>query len=78
MRDPFIAIDVATDLRAHARLLRGSWEAALIDARAASPLAALMLFVKRAPAADQRRAVAAARARSLRVRWGLAGEPATA
>ena len=41
-------------------------------------LAALALFVKRAPAGDPRRAVAAARARSLRVRWGLAGEPATA
>jgi hypothetical protein len=29
MRDPFIAVDVATDLRAHARLLRRSWETAL-------------------------------------------------
>jgi GAF domain len=29
MRDPFIAIDAATDLRAHARALRRSWESAL-------------------------------------------------
>jgi hypothetical protein len=29
MRDPFIAVEAATDLRAHARLLRRSWESAL-------------------------------------------------
>ncbi|HEX6621179.1 MAG TPA: GAF domain-containing protein [Solirubrobacteraceae bacterium] len=29
MRDPFVAVDAATDLSAHARLLRRSWESAL-------------------------------------------------
>jgi transcriptional regulator of acetoin/glycerol metabolism len=29
MRDPFVAVDAATDLSAHARLLRRSWESVL-------------------------------------------------
>ena len=33
MRDPFIAVDAATDLRAHARALRSAWETSLVDAR---------------------------------------------
>lgn len=32
MRDPFIAIDAATDLRAHARVLRRAWDSCLDDA----------------------------------------------
>lgn len=32
MRDPFIAIDAATDLRAHARELRRAWDSCLDDA----------------------------------------------
>ena len=35
MRDPFVAVDVATDLRAHARRLRRSWESALSGGAAA-------------------------------------------
>lgn len=36
MRDPFIAVDAATDLRAHARVLRSAWESSLGDARGRS------------------------------------------
>jgi hypothetical protein len=32
LRDPFIAVDAATDLRAHARVLRTAWESSLGDA----------------------------------------------
>jgi GAF domain-containing protein len=38
MRDPFIAIDAATDLRAHARVLRRSWESALGGGAVAAPV----------------------------------------
>jgi hypothetical protein len=32
-RDPFVALDAGTDVRAHARTLRRVWEAALAGAR---------------------------------------------
>jgi GAF domain len=50
MRDPFIAVEAATDLRAHARVLRRSWALAadqLEDARSASPLSAVIDTLRR-------------------------------